>query len=233
MFRAPRSEDCGVLSAGRGRPARTPFELLVRALAIVVPASKCSVCCLSVSTRRSAAWPVVGRTGGKASSRAVMRAIATAYDRVGLALAGSAQPLPRRHQRWHLDHVQVPLKQVGRGRPAEVAGPFASHPRHVVAAHHRPAVGRSRCPGSATRVAYDPSALVDHGHGEGVLVRINACEHPIFSSHSDIPQPGRAQASQGDTWRFPTPLSSVNSPDEPPPGGTHYSEPRACRAAKG
>jgi len=23
----------------------------------------------------------------------------------------------------------------------------------------------------------------------------------------------------------------INNPDEPPPGGTHYSEPRACRAA--
>ena len=48
MFRAPRSDDWGVLSAGCGRPARTPFGLLVRALAMVVPASKCGVCCLSL-----------------------------------------------------------------------------------------------------------------------------------------------------------------------------------------
>jgi hypothetical protein len=27
----------------------------------------------------------------------------------------------------------------------------------------------------------DPSGVVDHGHGEGVLVRVNACEHPVFS----------------------------------------------------
>jgi hypothetical protein len=46
MFRAPRSDDWGVLSAGRGRSARTPFGLLVGALPVVVPASKCGVCCL-------------------------------------------------------------------------------------------------------------------------------------------------------------------------------------------
>jgi hypothetical protein len=45
-FRAPRSDDWGVLSAGRGRPARTPFGLLVHALPVVVPASRCGVCCL-------------------------------------------------------------------------------------------------------------------------------------------------------------------------------------------
>jgi hypothetical protein len=41
----PRSDDCGVSSAGRGRPVRTPFRFLVRAL-LVVPASGCGVCCL-------------------------------------------------------------------------------------------------------------------------------------------------------------------------------------------
>ena len=46
----------------------------------------------SVSTRRSAAWPVIGRTGGKASSRAVMRAIATAST-------GSVLPWPGRLNR--------------------------------------------------------------------------------------------------------------------------------------
>jgi hypothetical protein len=38
----------GVPSAGRGRPARTPFGFLVWALAVVVPASRCGVCCLSL-----------------------------------------------------------------------------------------------------------------------------------------------------------------------------------------
>jgi hypothetical protein len=36
-----------VLSAGRGRPARTPFGGLGRALPVVAPAPKCGVCCLS------------------------------------------------------------------------------------------------------------------------------------------------------------------------------------------
>ena len=36
------------LSAGRGRPARTPFGFLVRALAMVVPATRCGVCCRSL-----------------------------------------------------------------------------------------------------------------------------------------------------------------------------------------
>jgi hypothetical protein len=48
MFRAPRSDGCSVLSAGRGRPARTPFGFLVWALAVVLPASRCGVCCLSL-----------------------------------------------------------------------------------------------------------------------------------------------------------------------------------------
>jgi hypothetical protein len=37
-----------VLSAGRGQPARTPFGSLVRALAVVLQASKCGTCCLSL-----------------------------------------------------------------------------------------------------------------------------------------------------------------------------------------
>ena len=37
-----------VLSAGRGRPARTPFTFLVWTSPVVVPASKCGVCCLSL-----------------------------------------------------------------------------------------------------------------------------------------------------------------------------------------
>jgi hypothetical protein len=36
----------GVLSAGRWRPARTPFGGLGRVLPVVAPASKCGVCCL-------------------------------------------------------------------------------------------------------------------------------------------------------------------------------------------
>ena len=59
MFRAPRSDDWGVLSAGRGRPARTPFGFLVRALPVVVPASKCGVCCLSLVGPRIC-WRVGG-----------------------------------------------------------------------------------------------------------------------------------------------------------------------------
>jgi hypothetical protein len=38
----------GVLSAGRGRPARTPFGGLGRALPVVASASKCGVRCLSL-----------------------------------------------------------------------------------------------------------------------------------------------------------------------------------------
>jgi hypothetical protein len=48
MFRAAPSDDCGVLSAGRGWTTRTPFGFLVWALAVVVPASGCGVCCLSL-----------------------------------------------------------------------------------------------------------------------------------------------------------------------------------------
>jgi hypothetical protein len=44
-FRAPRSDAWGVLSAGRGRPARTPFGLSVQALPVVAPASTCAMCC--------------------------------------------------------------------------------------------------------------------------------------------------------------------------------------------
>ena len=55
----PRFDDWGVLSAGCGRPARTTFGFLVRALAMVVPASKCSVCCLSLVAPRIC-WRVGG-----------------------------------------------------------------------------------------------------------------------------------------------------------------------------
>jgi hypothetical protein len=44
--RDPTTE--GVLSARRGRPARTPFGFLVSALPVVVPASECGVCCPSL-----------------------------------------------------------------------------------------------------------------------------------------------------------------------------------------
>ena len=37
-----------MLSAGRGRPARTPFGLLVRALPVVA-ATMCGACCLSLN----------------------------------------------------------------------------------------------------------------------------------------------------------------------------------------
>jgi hypothetical protein len=47
------------LSAGRGRPARTPFGFLVRALRVVVPASKCGVRCLSLVGPRTC-WRVGG-----------------------------------------------------------------------------------------------------------------------------------------------------------------------------
>ena len=45
MFRALRCDDLGVLSAGRGRPARMQF--LVRGLAVVV-AVECGASCLSL-----------------------------------------------------------------------------------------------------------------------------------------------------------------------------------------
>ena len=48
-----------MLSAGRGRPARTPFGFLIWALPVVVPASKCGVCCLSLVSPRIG-WRVGG-----------------------------------------------------------------------------------------------------------------------------------------------------------------------------
>jgi hypothetical protein len=59
MLGAPQSDDGGVLSAGRGRPARTPFAFLVRALPVVVPASKCGASCLSLVDPRIC-WRVGG-----------------------------------------------------------------------------------------------------------------------------------------------------------------------------
>ena len=47
MLRAPRSDDWGVLSAGRGRPTRRPFGSLVRALPVMV-AAKCGAFCVSL-----------------------------------------------------------------------------------------------------------------------------------------------------------------------------------------
>jgi hypothetical protein len=57
-FRAQRSDDWGVLSAGRGWPAGTPFGLLVWALP-VVPCIKCGASCLSVVGPRIC-WRVGG-----------------------------------------------------------------------------------------------------------------------------------------------------------------------------
>ena len=48
-----------LLPAGRGRPARAPFGFLVQALPVVVPASNCSVCCLSLVGPRIC-WRVGG-----------------------------------------------------------------------------------------------------------------------------------------------------------------------------
>jgi hypothetical protein len=48
-----------VLSAGRGRPARTPFALLVWALSVVVPPSRCGVCCVPLIGPRIC-WRVGG-----------------------------------------------------------------------------------------------------------------------------------------------------------------------------
>jgi hypothetical protein len=48
-----------VLSDRRGRPARTPFGLLVRAPPVVVPASKDGVCCLPLIGHRIY-WQVGG-----------------------------------------------------------------------------------------------------------------------------------------------------------------------------
>ena len=56
--RCPLQLDGG-LAAGCGRPVRTPFGCLVRALAVVVPASKCGVCCLSLVGPRIC-WRVGG-----------------------------------------------------------------------------------------------------------------------------------------------------------------------------
>jgi hypothetical protein len=48
-----------LLPAGGGRPARTPFGFLIWALPVVVPASKCGVCCLSLVGPR-VCWRVGG-----------------------------------------------------------------------------------------------------------------------------------------------------------------------------
>ena len=48
-----------LLSAGRGRPARTPFGFLVWALPVVVPAARCGACCLSLVGPRIC-WRVGG-----------------------------------------------------------------------------------------------------------------------------------------------------------------------------
>jgi hypothetical protein len=56
---APPSHDWRVLSAGRGRPARRPFGFLVWALPVVVPASNCDVCRLSLVDPRIC-WQVGG-----------------------------------------------------------------------------------------------------------------------------------------------------------------------------
>ena len=48
-----------LLPAGGGRPARTPFGFLIWALPVVVPASKCGVCCLSLVGPRIC-WRVGG-----------------------------------------------------------------------------------------------------------------------------------------------------------------------------
>ena len=61
ILRAPRSDDGGVLSAGRGRPVRTLTGCFVPALAVVVPASRCGVCCLSFVKPRGACR--IGETG--------------------------------------------------------------------------------------------------------------------------------------------------------------------------
>ena len=162
-----------VLVAGRShsRSVWTRFAVAVRSLT--------SRSRYSVSTRRSAAWPVIGRTGGKDGSRAVMRAIATAST--GSAWPGPLNPFPGGHQGRHLDDVQVPLEQVNGGRPAEVAGSFDAHPHHVVAGQRGQQSGVAAVLVRQLELPDDLSGVVDHGHGEGVLVRVNACEHPIFS----------------------------------------------------
>ena len=58
-FGAPRCDDWGVLSPGRGWSAWTSFRFLVRGLAVVVQASKCGVCCLSLVGLRIS-WRVGG-----------------------------------------------------------------------------------------------------------------------------------------------------------------------------
>ena len=73
MISRPRSDHVGAawpkggrrrtalpaLLPGRGRPARAPFGFLVQALPVVVPASNCSVCCLSLVGPRIC-WRVGG-----------------------------------------------------------------------------------------------------------------------------------------------------------------------------
>ncbi len=75
--------------------------------------------------------------------------------------------------------------------------------------HTGPALALQVGPNQA--VTPNPPGVVDHGHGEGVFVRVNACEHPVFSIPSRCFR-GRACAgiSRG-TFGAPTPLLSVNA----------------------
>jgi hypothetical protein len=58
VFGAPRFDDWGVLSAGCGRPAGTPFGFLVRALPDV-PWTECGASCVWLVGPR-----ICGRVGG-------------------------------------------------------------------------------------------------------------------------------------------------------------------------
>jgi hypothetical protein len=45
---------------------------------------------------------------------------------------------------------------------------------------------------------------VDHGHGEGVFVRVNACEHPVFSpSYSGCSAAGQSAGISRGYMAFP------------------------------
>src|SRR5215217_5034123 len=78
------------------------------------------------------------------------------------------------------------------------------------------------------RLVGHPAASVDDRHRQGVLVGVNTGEHASSLVLLAGAAAGRAQASPG--VRTPTPLLSVNSPDEPPPGGSHRSRASPPRA---
>jgi hypothetical protein len=93
-----------------------------------------------------------------------------------------------------------------------VAGPFDAHPSHVVAAQQGQQPGVAAVLVRQLQLPDDPSGVVDHGHGEGVLVRVNACEHPIFSIPSRYSAAGQSAGISRGYMAFPHALIERQQP---------------------